>query len=158
MTFAQRQPQLHATVLDLPPIIPFTQTIIAQHGMEAQVSVRPGNYVHDDFGRDYDLILLSNVLQTEAPKICQRLLQKVFEALAPGGQLLVHGVMPHPDRVSPPQPALFQLQMLLSFPEGDAHPAEEICAWSAAVGFEALDVKRLPAPAMGSLVYARKPA
>jgi SAM-dependent methyltransferase len=158
MTFAQRQPQLHATVLDLPPIIPFTQTIIAQHGMEAQVAVRPGNYVHDDFGRDYDLILLSNVLQTEAPKICQRLLQKVFEALAPGGQLLVHGVMPHPDRVSPPQPALFQLQMLLSFPEGDAHPAEEICAWSAAVGFEALDVKRLPAPAMGSLVYGRKPA
>lgn len=157
ITFAQRQPQLRATVFDLPPIIPFTQTIIAQHGMESQVIARPGNYMHDELGTGFDLILLSNVLQTEGPKMCQMLLRKAFDALAPGGQLLVHGVMPHPDRVSPPQPALFQLQMLLSFPEGDTYPAEEIYAWSAAAGFDALDIKRLPAPAFSSLVYGRKP-
>jgi predicted O-methyltransferase YrrM len=158
IVFAQRQPQLQATVFELPPVVPFTQAIIARHGMEAQVSARAGDYLHDDFGGPYDVILLSNTLQTEGPKTCQMLLRKAFEALTPEGYLLVHGVMPHPDRVSPPQPALFQVQMLLSFPEGDAYPAEEICAWAAAAGFAALDVKRLPAPAFTSLVRGRKPA
>jgi hypothetical protein len=157
ITFAQRQPQLQATVFDLPAIIPFTQTIIARHGMEAQVSTHPGNYVEDDFGGDYDLVLLSNTLQTEGTQTCQRLLRKALGALAPGGQLLVHGIMLDPDRVSPPQPALFQLQMLLSFEEGDAHPAEEICAWAADTGFIELESKRLPAPALTSLVHGRKP-
>jgi hypothetical protein len=85
------------------------------------------------------------------------LLGKVFNALAPGGQLVIHGVMPDPDRVTPPQPALFQVQMLLSFPEGDAYPAEEICSWAAEVGFVDLTATRLPAPAFTSLILGRKP-
>jgi hypothetical protein len=158
ITFAQRQPQLQAVVVELPPIVPLTQEIIARHGMEARVAVRAAHYVRDELGSGYDLALLSNVLQTEGPKTCQLILGKVFEALSPGGQLVVHGVMPDPDRISPPQAALFQVQMLLSFPEGDAYPAEEICAWATAAGFEALAVQRLPAPAFSSLVIGRKPA
>jgi 3-hydroxy-5-methyl-1-naphthoate 3-O-methyltransferase len=158
ITFAQRQPALRAVVFDLPPIVALTQEIIARHGMAEHVSVRPGNYFHDDFGTGYDLALLSNTLQTEGPKTCQMVLRKVFEALIPGGQLLIHGIMPNPDRVSPPQAALSQLQMLLSFPEGDAHPAEDICVWAAEAGFVELTVTRLPPPAYSSLVLGRKSA
>jgi hypothetical protein len=156
--FAQRQPALRAVVFDLPPIVALTQEIIARHGMAEHVSVRPGNYFHDDFGTGYDLVLLSNTLQTEGPKTCQMVLRKVFEALIPGGQLLIHGIMPNPDRVSPPQAALYQLQMLLAFPEGDTHPAEDICAWAAEAGFVELTVSRLPPPAYSSLVLGRKSA
>jgi hypothetical protein len=85
------------------------------------------------------------------------LLGKVFNALVPGGQLVIHGVMPNPDRVTPPQPALFPLQMLLSCSEGDAYPAEEICAWAAETGFADLTVTRLAAPAFTSLILGRKP-
>jgi hypothetical protein len=158
ITFAQRQANLRATVFELPPIVPFTQEIIARHGMEAQVSIRPGNYFRDDFGQGYDLALLSHNLQTEGPTTCQMILHKVFAAIMPDGQLAVHGIMPNPDRVSPPQPALFQLQMLLSFPEGDAHLAEDICAWAEEAGFVELAVTRLPPPAFTTLVTGRKPA
>jgi 3-hydroxy-5-methyl-1-naphthoate 3-O-methyltransferase len=158
ITFAQRQPGLHAVVFDLPPIVPFTQAIIARHGMQERVTASPGNYYHDDFAGGKDLVLLSNALQTEGVSTCRMLLGKVFKALAPGGQLVIHGIMLNPDRVTPPQPALFQLQMLLSFPEGDAHPAEEICTWAAEAGFVELTVTRLPAPAFTSLVTGRKPA
>jgi hypothetical protein len=157
ITFAQRQANLHATVFELPLIVPFTQEIIARHGMAAQVSLHPGNYFQDDFGQGYDLALLSHNLQTEGPQTGQMILHKVFAALVPDGQLLIHGVMPNPDRVSPPQPALFQLQMLLSFPEGDAHPAEDICAWAEEAGFVELAVTRLPPPAFTTLVTGRKP-
>jgi 3-hydroxy-5-methyl-1-naphthoate 3-O-methyltransferase len=158
ITFAQRQPALRAVVFDLPPVVPFTQEVIARHGMQERVTVCPGNYFHDDFAGGNDLVLLSNTLQTEGVKTCRMLLDKVFKALMPGGQLVIHGMMPNPDRVEPPQPALFQLQMLLSFPEGDAHPAEEICSWAAGAGFVDLTVTRLPAPAFSSLVKGRKPS
>jgi 3-hydroxy-5-methyl-1-naphthoate 3-O-methyltransferase len=158
ITFAQHQPTLRALVFDLPPIVSFTQEIIARHGMQERVAVQQGNYFHDDFAGGNDLVLLSNALQTEGVKTCQMLLGKVFKALIPGGQLVIHGVMPNPDRVSPQQPALFQLQMLLSFPAGDAHPAEEICDWAAEAGFVELAATRLPPPAFTSLVTGRKPA
>jgi Dimerisation domain/O-methyltransferase domain len=158
ITFAQRQPTLRATVFDLPRIVPFAQEIIARHGMQERVTPCPGNYFHDDFAGGNDLVLLSNALQTQGVNTCRMLLGKVFKALAPGGQLVTHGIMPNPDRVTPPQPALFQLQRLLSFPEGDAYPAEEICTWAAEMGFVDLHVTRLPTPAFSSLVIARKPA
>jgi hypothetical protein len=157
ITFAQRQPTLRATVFDLPPVVPFTQEIIARYEMQERVTVYSGNYFYDDFAGGNDLVLLSNSLQTEGVETCRMLLGKVFKALAPGGQLVIHGVMPNPDRVTPALPALFQLQMLLSFSEGDAHPAEEICTWAAEVGFSDLAVTRLPAPAFSSLVTGRKP-
>jgi 3-hydroxy-5-methyl-1-naphthoate 3-O-methyltransferase len=157
ITFAQRQPTLRAVVFDLPPIVPFTQEIIADHGMQERVTAHPGNYFVDEFAGGNDLVLLSNSLQTEGGTTCRMLLGKVFEALAPGGQLVIHGVMPNPDRVSPPQPALFPLQMLLSFPEGDAYPAEDICTWAAEAGFADLTVSRLAAPAFTSLIIGRKP-
>jgi 3-hydroxy-5-methyl-1-naphthoate 3-O-methyltransferase len=158
ITFAQRQPTLRATVFDLPPVVPFTQEIIARYGMQERVTAYPGNYFQDDFAGGNDLVLLSNSLQTEGVETCRMLLGKVFKALAPGGQLVIHGVMPNADRITPPQPALFQVQMLLSFPEGDAHPAEEICNWAAEVGFVDLTATRLPAPAFTSLILGRKPA
>ncbi len=148
-----------ADALDtLPPILAFTREIIPRHGMAERVSVRPGNYYRDEFGSSYDVLLFSNCLQTEGPQTGRMLLRKAFHALAPGGQLLIHGVMPDPDRVSPPQPALFQVQMFLAFPEGDAHPAEDICAWAQEVGFTELCVTPLPPPAFSSLITARKPA
>ena len=97
------------------------------------------------------------VCRPKGSHTCRMLLGKVFKALVPGGQLVIHGIMPHPDRVTPPEPALFPLQMLLSFPEGDAHPAEDICTWAAEAGFEELTVTRLAAPAFTSLILGRKP-
>ena len=158
ITFAQRQPALRATVFDLPPVIPFTQEIIAQHGMQERVTPCPGNYFQDDFAGGNDLILLSNTSQTEGVDTCRMLLGKVFKALAPGGQLVIYGIMLYPDRVTPPEPALFQLQMLLSFPDADTYPAEHICTWATEMGFVELQVTSLPSPAFSSLITGRKPA
>ena len=41
ITFAQRQPSLRSVVFDLPPIIPFAQEIIADHGMQERVTALP---------------------------------------------------------------------------------------------------------------------
>jgi hypothetical protein len=158
ITFAQHQPALRATVFDLPPVVAITREIIARHGMAERVSVCPGNYHQDELGSGYDMVLFSNVFQTQSPQTGRMLLRKAFSVLQPGGQLLVHGAMPNPDRVSPPEPALTQVHMFLVYPEGDAHLAEDICAWAQEAGFVDLSVTRFPPPRFRSLVTGCKPA
>lgn len=155
--FCRQFPQLKATVFDLPPILQRTRAIIAREGMTDQVNVREGNYFTDDFGTGFDVVLLSNMLQTEGRQTCRMVLQKTFAALPPGGKVVVHGIMPNPDRVSPLQPVLFSLFMMLVFPEGEAYPAEEIIGWLHETGFVEGQKLTLPPPAFTSLVVARKP-
>jgi hypothetical protein len=155
--FCRQFPQLKATVFDLPPILQRTQQIIAREGMADQVSVRAGNYFTDDFGSGLDAILLSNMLQTEGRQTCHMVLKKAFAALNPGGKILIHGIMPNPDRVNPVQPVLFSLFMMLVFPEGEAYPGEEIIGWLHETGFVEGQKLALPPPAFTSLVVARKP-
>jgi 3-hydroxy-5-methyl-1-naphthoate 3-O-methyltransferase len=155
--FCRQFPQLKATIFELPPILQRTRQIIAREGMTERVSTREGNYFTDDFGSGWDAILLSNMLQTEGRQTCKMVLKKTFAALNPGGKLLVHGIMPDADRISPTQPVLFSVFMMLVFPEGEAYPAEEIVGWAQETGFVEGQKLSLPPPAFSSLVVARKP-
>ncbi|MGE0681170.1 MAG: methyltransferase [Candidatus Binatia bacterium] len=150
-------PQLQSIVFDLPPILERTRKIIEREGMSERVGVREGNYFKDDFGSGLDAILLSNMLQTEGRQTCRMVLKKAFEAVNPGGQILVHGIMPDADRTGPVQQTVFSVFMMLVFPEGEAYPGEEIIGWLHETGF--VDGKKhlLPPPAFSSLVTACKP-
>ncbi len=150
-------PQLKSTVFDLPPILQRTRKIIEREGLTDRVSVREGNYFHDDFGSGIDAVLLSNMLQTEGRQTCRMVLKKAFAALNPGGQLLVHGIMPDADRTGPVQQTIFSVFMMLVFPEGEAYPGEEIIGWLHEAGFVEGKKLLLPPPAFSSLVVARKP-
>lgn len=155
--FCRQFPQLKSTVFDLPPILQRTQKIIEREGMAERISVRVGDYFKDDFGSGLDAILLSNMLQTEGRQTCHMVLKKALAALNPGGQILVHGIMPNADRTGPLQQTIFSVFMMLVFPEGEAYPGEEIIDWLHETGF--VDGKKhlLPPPAFSSLVTARKP-
>ena len=153
----QQFSQLSATVFDLPPILQRTRQIIDREGMTDRVSVREGNYFSDVFGSGYDVILFSNMLQTEGRETCKMVLHKAFDALQPGGQILIHGIMPEPNLIEPVQPVVFSLFMMLVFPEGEAYPGEEIIGWLHDIGFVEGEKKILPPPAFTSLVLARKP-
>lgn len=150
-------PQLQSIVFDLPPILERTRNIIERERMTERVSVREGNYFKDDFGSGVDAILLSNMLQTEGRQTCRMVLKKAFAALNPGGQILVHGIMPDADRTGPVQQTIFSVFMMLVFPEGEAYPGEEIIAWLHETGFVEGEKHLLPPPAFSSLVTARKP-
>jgi hypothetical protein len=154
--FCRQFPQLRATVFDLPPILQRTRGIITREGMAGQVSVREGNYFTDDFGSGFDVVLLSNMLQTEGRQTGHMVLEKIFATLNPGGKIVVHGIMPNPDRVSPLQQVLFSLFMMLVFPEGEAYPGEEIIGWLHETGFVEGQKLTLPPPAFTSLVVAHK--
>jgi hypothetical protein len=51
--------------------VPFTQEIIAQHGMPEHVMPDSGNSFHDDFAGGNDPVLLSNALQSAGVNTCR---------------------------------------------------------------------------------------
>jgi protein-L-isoaspartate O-methyltransferase len=155
---AERYAHLQATVFDLPPVVERARTLIAEHRLSQRITVRAGSYLEDDLGSGYDVVLLSNVLQTEGPDTCVMLLEKAWSALEPGGQILINGIMCHPNRTSPPPQTLFSILMYLYFPQGETYPAEEISAWLRQVGFVDPAVIALPPPSINTIVTAVKPA
>lgn len=153
---ARRNPALQVEVLELGPVVPFARQRIAAEGLAERVRVREADYKTADLGRDWDAVLLSQVLQTEAPEAGQALLRRVAAALAPGGVLIIHGVMTDEDGASPPHVALMSLFFLATFRGGAAYPWTEVATWVRAAGLHVERFERLPAPALTAILLARK--
>jgi hypothetical protein len=76
----ERNPGLHAVVLDTPGTQPVFESFADEFGYQ-RMQFRPGNLFRDDWGRGYDLIFFSY-----NPGGKQRsILERIHQALAPGG-------------------------------------------------------------------------
>jgi hypothetical protein len=73
-------PELEAWVFDLPDVIPLTQEYISRYGAD-RVKVIPGDFMTDEFGRGYDIILSSSNPSGKQPGMIPR----IAAALNPGG-------------------------------------------------------------------------
>jgi len=153
----RRYPGLRAIVFDLPPTTEIAREIIADSGLQDRISLRAGDYFRDDFGQGNDVVLLSAVLHSMAPRRCKLLLKKSYDSLVSGGLVVVQEGLIDPDGTSPVWAALFSLNMLVNTGEGRSYSGREIAAWMRETGFEQPLVKPLPAPGNVSLVIGTKP-
>ncbi|HEX4998741.1 MAG TPA: class I SAM-dependent methyltransferase [Terriglobia bacterium] len=95
----------------------------------------PGSAFDVPLGKDYDLVLIPNFLHHFDPQTCVGLLKRVKAALKPTGLVATSEFVPNPDRVSPPMPAAFSLQMLAGTPSGDAYTFAELDGMFREAGF-----------------------
>lgn len=157
IALAQRYPLLTATVFELPRVVPLAREIIAQAGLTGRVSVQEGDFQQDELGGGYDVALLFGVLNGEPREKRPTLIRKIFSALNPGGQIVLREFVLDPDRTSPPQAAIFALQMLLTTETGGLDTSDDWGKWLASAGFTPPQTIELP-PWIGSaLTISRKP-
>ena len=104
-----------------------------------------------DWGSDYDLVLLPNILHHFDHPTCVTLLTRVRKSLAPGGRTLVIEFVPNADRVSPPIPAMFAFMMLGTTQRGDAFTLAEYTAMARDAGYRSATIAPLP-PSPESLI------
>ena len=154
---ARKYPELRCTVLDLPPVMPIAEEMIASFGLRDRVVFRVGDYFRDDFGGGNDVVLLSAVVHSMPPRRAKQLLRKAYDSLVPGGLVVVHENLVASNKVSPIPAVLFALNMLVNTGDGRSYSGREIMAWMRATGFGNAAVRRLPPPATNSLVMATKP-
>ncbi len=158
IALVQRTPGLTSTVLDRPGVLEVTREIVDSHGCGDRIELLPGDYLTSSFGNGYDAALLSGMMHRETPANCRKLLAKTFEAMEPGGMVVVSDVFFDDDeKNSPPFATYFALNMMLMSDEGSAHAKTEMAAWMREAGFANIESRPLPPPNPHTLVLGTKP-
>ena len=152
--FCRQNPQLKATVFDLPTTQPFAEKTIERFDLSDRIDFVGGNYVEDEIKGVYDAAWLSHILHGEGPDECQRIIQKTVAALEPGAIIIIHEFILDNSMDGPLFPALFSLNMLLGTDSGQAYSEQQLMDMLAAAGVK--DIQRLPiqTPNDSSLITA----
>ncbi|HSD65904.1 MAG TPA: methyltransferase [Vicinamibacteria bacterium] len=156
IAFARASAALRAEILDLPAVLPIAEGHVAEAGLAARVTTRPGDLRTDDLGSGYDVVLLSSICHMLGPEENRDLLSRAARALAPGGRVVVSDFVLDEGGTSPRQAVLFSINMLVGTPSGRSYRESDYRAWLEAAGLVGVSRARLPGPA--HLLIGRKPA
>ncbi|MGD8610657.1 MAG: methyltransferase [Desulfobacterales bacterium] len=140
--FCRHNPDLKATVFDLPTTRPFAEKIIKRFELSDRIDFQAGNYLKDQIRGRYDAAWLSHILHAEGPDDCRRIIQKAVAALKPGGIIIIHEFILNDTMDGPLFPALFSLNMLLGTDAGQAYSEQQLRDMLAAAGSK--EIQRLP--------------
>ncbi len=77
-------------LVDMPPFVPLIKESAGQMGLSERSEVLGGNFLTDDLGGNYDLILAVSVMLF-AKQDMSAFLEKLYHALAPGGLIICIG-------------------------------------------------------------------
>jgi SAM-dependent methyltransferase len=116
---ARKYPNIQITVFDLPNVIPITQKYIEHAGMLDRIVTLSGDYLKDDIGKGYDLVFISSIFHSNSIWENMELARKVYDALNPGGRIVIQEFLINEDRLSPEFPVIFSLNMLVNTEHGD---------------------------------------
>jgi (2Fe-2S) ferredoxin/predicted O-methyltransferase YrrM len=150
IAFAKVSPDVQCEILDIPEVVPLTDEYVRQAGVSAQVSLRPGDMLQDDFGAGYDIIMLNAICHMFSEEQNRDIFCRALQALAPKGRLVVQDFILNPDKTGPQQAALFSLNMLVNTEAGASYSEVEYTNWMKAAGFT--EVRRINLPGPSSLI------
>lgn len=126
LLLAQRYPQLHCTVLDLPEVVAIAAELIRRETSNDRVKTMGGDYHTTHFPGGNDAVLFFGMLHQEPPAIIGQLAKKAYDALRPGGVVYVLDMMTDATHTHPSFSALFALTMALTTEHGWVFSAEEL--------------------------------
>jgi ubiquinone/menaquinone biosynthesis C-methylase UbiE len=98
IAFCQQYPDLQVDILDLPSAVPAGQSRIEQAGLGDRIRYIQGDLLETDWGMNYDVVFLSNILHCLTAQQCQVTLKKAFQALRSGGKLIINDLFHPGDR------------------------------------------------------------
>lgn len=154
---ARNNPELHCTVLDLPPIVRIADELIAQQGFSGRVTTMAGDYHSTPFPPGQDAIHFFGMLHQETPEAIRDLFRRAWHALNPGGVVHIMDMMTDSTHTAPKFSALFAVNMALTTHNGWVFADSELREWLMEAGFTGFQVQPLPAPMPHWIASARKP-
>jgi ubiquinone/menaquinone biosynthesis C-methylase UbiE len=146
VTIAKHNPNAEIFAVDWPRVLDVAKENAQAAGVSARYHTLPGNAFEVEFGKDYDLVLLTGFLHHFDSTAIETLLRKIHPALKPDGSVISVEFVPNEDRVTPPAPAAFSMIMLGSTRAGDAYPFSEYDRMFRAAGFSSSELRRTPGP------------
>jgi len=139
--FCLQNPQLMATVYDLPTTRPFAEKIIARYKLAHRIQFQAGDFLQDAVTGRYDVVWISQVLHAMDNANSSLVLEKAARVLTPGGLLLIQEFILNDSRDGPEHSALFGCNMLVGTEAGKVYTEKELFELLRRSG--ASDVRRL---------------
>ncbi len=135
IAIASTHPHMSAVVLDYPTVCASTEEFIAEAGLSRRVTTCPGDLLKVDFPRGADVMLMSSNLPDFSSSGLAIVYGKAFAAMEKGGAIIILGEALNDDRSGPLEPALWNLDDVLSGSHGDSHTISEVCRLLTDAGF-----------------------
>jgi len=132
---ANAYPEIRAIVFDLPPVAVVAEEFIARHGLSDRIQAVGGDFIADELPRGADVAIMASNLPQYGPELIRKVVARVHEALAPGGEMHLIGETLRPEKDGPPGPALWGLSEALDNSTGVAHSEREVVDYLEQAGF-----------------------
>ena len=155
IALAKQSPHVHIRAVDWPQVLEVTKRVAAKHGVTERLTTAAGDFFEADFGAGHQIATIGHILHSEGAERSQRLLKKVFTALAPGGTIAIQEFVPNDQRTGPTQALIFAVNMLVNTDAGDTFTFEEMSSWLRAAGF--VNPRQLEVPSVSPLILANRP-
>jgi ubiquinone/menaquinone biosynthesis C-methylase UbiE len=156
IAFLRRNPELKAVLFDLKDVIPIAKERFSSEGFVDRVELVAGDFYSDELPAGCDLALLSAIIHQNGRQQNLELFRKAYRALEPGGMLLIRDHIMDEKRTSPPEGALFAINMLVNTEGGDTYTFHEVEQGLQEAGFTDIRLLR-SGEKMDCVVAAVKP-
>jgi acetylserotonin N-methyltransferase len=130
-------PQLHGVLFDLAAVCELARSFLGD-APPGRLELHAGDMWKDPFPAA-DLHFYSNIFHDWTPQKAAFLARKSFEALPPGGRIVLHEVLYHDDKSGPLAAAAFSL-MMMGWTEGEQYAPGELTRALGEAGFSSIEV------------------
>lgn len=135
IALCQRHPALRATVLDFPNVLATAERFVTEAGLQERISYLRGDAIDTPWPAGQDVVLMSYLLSAVSEASFAGLFRKAWDALRPGGMLLIHDFMVDDDETGPALAALWFLHYLAGRVDGISFSAAVLAGQLARAGF-----------------------
>jgi 2-polyprenyl-3-methyl-5-hydroxy-6-metoxy-1,4-benzoquinol methylase len=154
IAIAAFNPQIRCTILDLEPVCQIARENIEKYGLQERVTTVSKDMFEDSWEEETDGILFGNIFHDWDLESCYLLAKRAFDALKPGGSILMHE-MPLNETKDGPLTVACLSAILLMYENGKQYTLHELEEIISSVGF--IDFKSTPTYVYYHLITASKP-
>jgi acetylserotonin N-methyltransferase len=154
IAMARMYPDLRCTIMELPTMCDAAQMYIKEGGVANRVDTMQVDMFRDRWPEGYEAVFFSNIWHDWNFRTCSRLAERSYEALPPGGRILLHEMLLDEDGAGPTAAASFSMLMLLAT-QGQQFTLDELKRILENTGFA--DVLTRPTSTYYSVTAAYKP-
>jgi len=140
-----RHSQLHGIGFDLAPMAPFFERAAAEAGLAKRMKFSAGSFFSDPLP-SADVLSFGHVLHDWDLPTKRMLLQKAFDALPPGGAVVIYDMMIDDERAKNAFGLMMSLHVLLESPGGFDYTGADCLTWLDDAGFRGCYVEHLAGP------------